>query len=160
MEVLTVITIVSTDLTPTPLFSNSTNLFSNIQVFYPLALAASLFSTEGVLPFTPTLASFTSVLVILTVLLGATLVVCSNWTLLFQPMANYLMDILTLRKPGIDDTSGLEELPTREAPTSSIIMKRSFFPRGLRNSVFRTQGDLEEGTKPGGSETRMISCPT
>ena len=46
-------------------------------MFFPLALAANLFSTTGVLPFKPNLARFTFVLLSLVVTFGSTAVVLS-----------------------------------------------------------------------------------
>ncbi|KAH7403912.1 hypothetical protein BKA64DRAFT_463174 [Cadophora sp. MPI-SDFR-AT-0126] len=48
-------------------------------IFFPLALAANLFSTTGVLPFAPNLTTFIFVFLILAILILTTLVVLSNW---------------------------------------------------------------------------------
>jgi hypothetical protein len=67
-------------------------------VFFPLGLAATIFSTQGVLPFTPNLARFTGVLLILSVLVMATLVFLFNWASWIQPILKYLKG---LRKTSI-----------------------------------------------------------
>jgi hypothetical protein len=121
-------------------------------VFYPLALAASLFSTQGVLPFKPNLAYFIYVLVILAALLVVTLIVCSNWTLWFQSIVNYLTVELTLPKTIVENDEHLGGEETRDSNTSPRALKRTqqnLLSRRLRKADFCTPGDIEEGTEKG-----------
>jgi hypothetical protein len=57
-----------------------------------VAVASSLFSMQGVLPFTPNLVHFAYVLLLLIILVAATLVVLFNWDACLQPI------VLSLRK--------------------------------------------------------------
>jgi hypothetical protein len=50
------------------------------QLFFPLGLAANIFSTQGVLPFTPNFARFTYLLFVLSVVVMMTLIISFNWT--------------------------------------------------------------------------------
>lgn len=141
LKVLTVITIVSLPRKYGAWTSGLINHFPNIQIFYPLVLAASLFSTQGVLPFTPNLAYFTYVVVILTVLVVATLVVLFNWDLWFQPIVDYVIALLISKIN--DERPGGEEI--RDASTTPKALKQSFLPRKLRNASLPTRWDLENG---------------
>ena len=57
---------------------------------------------------------------------------------------------MSTRKPNVDsdEAAGGEEVP--DTKTLPMDLKRSFLPglpRGLRKAVFRSRGDLEEGTE-------------
>jgi hypothetical protein len=123
-------------------------IFSGFQIFYPLALAGTLFSMQGVLPFTPNLGRFFSVMLILAALLGATLIVCFNWALWSQRIVNCLAIDMTsdTRKPTMDhDDEGPNQEETRGKATLPRDLKRTFIPRGLRKAEMRRHGDLEGG---------------
>jgi hypothetical protein len=122
-------------------------IFSGFQIFYPLALAATLFSMQGVLPFTPNLARFFSVMLILAALVAATLIVCFNWALWFQRIVNCLTIDMTFdtRKPTMDHDEGPNQEETRGKATLPRDLKRTFIPRGLRKAGMRPRGDLEGG---------------
>ena len=74
------------------------NEFCYVQVFYPLVIATSLFSTQGILPFTSSLTHFVYALLILVVLVVALLVVSLSWDSRFQPVIDYLMANKLFRK--------------------------------------------------------------
>ncbi|PMD47172.1 hypothetical protein L207DRAFT_627873 [Hyaloscypha variabilis F] len=54
-------------------------------VFFPFLLASALFSTQGVLPFTPNVEKFIVSLIILAALVIVTFIVLLKWELWFQP---------------------------------------------------------------------------
>jgi hypothetical protein len=64
-----------------------------------LVLAASLFSTTGVLPFTPNLVYFIYVLLVLAILVVATLVALFNW----QAWLQLVVDCIW-KRPGGEET--------------------------------------------------------
>jgi uncharacterized membrane protein len=64
-----------------------------------LVLATSIFSTQGVLPFTPNFLIFICVLVVLIILVIATLVGLFNWDMWFQPALDYITTELKRRMP-------------------------------------------------------------
>lgn len=109
------------------------------------------------LPFTPNLAYFIYVLVILGALLGATLIVCFNWASWSQPFVKYLRAELRFPKmtTGIDDGPVQEDI--HRAIASQITLKRSLLSRRLRKADFRTRGDLEEGTEKGKDSLRPVA---
>jgi hypothetical protein len=90
IEVLTVITIVSLLETVVWIFCLTNNI-CYFQLFIPPAIAANIFSTTGVLPFTPNFARFTYVLLILSVLIMVTLVILFKWELWFQSVVDHLL---------------------------------------------------------------------
>lgn len=57
----------------------------DVQFFLPFLLASALFSTQGVLPFTPNIGKFIVSLIILAVLVIVTFVVLLNWESWFRP---------------------------------------------------------------------------
>ena len=139
-------------------------IFPNNQVFYPLVIAASLFSTQGVLPFTPNLVYFTYVLVILVILVAATLIVLFNWDSWFRPIVQQ-MTALNLQKVIIklqgqkvksdedyDERLGGEGI--LDASTSSRTLKRRFFRRRSRKAA-RKRWDPEKGIKKGNSDLKQ-----
>jgi hypothetical protein len=164
IRVLTVITIVSLPGNYGVWTSGLINHFSKIQVFYPLVLATSLFSTQGVLPFTPNLAHFTYALFILAVLVVATLVALFNWDSWFQPIVdsaaavlNFLKAIIQQQGQKVKSDEDYDERPDVEEIRA---LERRPFPMRYRNARACKQWDLEEGIEngKGDSEKKLISC--
>lgn len=122
-------------------------VLADFQVFYPLALAASLFSTQGVLPFKPNLPYFICVLVILAALIVATLIVCSNWTLWCQQIVSYLTVGFTCRKTTVEDDDRQDGEEIRHTTASPRAAKRSILRRVFRTPDSCTPRKLEEGTE-------------
>jgi hypothetical protein len=105
------------------------------QLFFPLGLAANIFSTQGVLPFTPNLARFTYVLLVLSVLVGMTLVVSLNWTLWFRPILD-CMNIFGKRTSYYD-----------KSPVGEQIHNSTTSPRWLEEGIVSQEiASLPTGT--------------
>jgi hypothetical protein len=153
IRVLTVITIVSLPRNYGVWTSGLTNRFSDIQVFYPLVLATSLFSTQGVLPFTPSFVHFTYALFILTVLVVATLVALFNWDSLFQLIVGSVMSALIFFKAIIQQRGqrleSNEDYDERPDVEEIRVLEQRPFPMRHRNSRACKQWDLEEGKESG-----------
>lgn len=101
-----------------------------IQVTLPLGLAAAMFSTEGVLPFTPNLARFTGVIFILSILVVVTVVFLFNWASWFQPIIEYLKNFKNFRKAAIYCNEGPEEERNRDPTTSPRALEEGIIPNG------------------------------
>jgi hypothetical protein len=114
-----------------------TNNFCDVQLFFPLGLATAIFSTQGVLPFTPNLARFTYVLFILSVLIVVSLVVLFNWESWLQSVVDHLLTAGKLFRTAII------------AEKSEKICDVSTLARKFRQTFFRSstssQQDLETG---------------
>jgi hypothetical protein len=112
-------------------------------VFFPLGLAATIFSTQGVLPFAPNLVRFTYVLFILSVLVVVTLVVLFNWGSWFQPIVERVMAELNFRKGIIYYNERLVGEEIRDA--SPRASKRRFDLGRPRKADLHKRWDLEKG---------------
>jgi hypothetical protein len=130
-----------------------------------LVLAASLFSTQGVLPFTPNLAYFTYVLVILAVLVVATLLALFNWDSWLRPFFEQMAAQLISQKPIIklegQNVKGDEDYDERlgeegilDASTSSRALKRKFFRRRPRKAAHK-RWDPEKGVEKGNGDLKQ-----
>ncbi|PVH77593.1 hypothetical protein DL98DRAFT_266351 [Cadophora sp. DSE1049] len=108
-------------------------------IFFPLALAANLFSTTGVLPFTPNLATFIFVFLTLGILVVATLVVLSNWRSWLQQMVECNQKAITYYKERFDGEDASIVPPK--------FLKRAIFSRRIRKAAPREDLDLENGIK-------------
>jgi hypothetical protein len=123
-----------------------TNNFCHVQLFLPLSLAANIFSTQGVLPFTPNFARFTYVLFVLSVLVVVALIVSLNWASWFQSAGKLFRMATTVEK-------------------SEKICDVNTLARQFRQTFFRSsnpsQEDLETGlrtpTKSPNFRSRMNS---
>ena len=106
-------------------------------------MATAIFSTQGVLPFTPSLERFTYVLIILVALVVVTLVVSFNWDSWFQPLVEY---VTALRNA----TMYCHERPDREEihdeSTSTLSSIRKFSFRRFKTVGLPKVWDPEKGT--------------
>lgn len=132
-------------------------------MFFPLALAASLFSTTGVLPFTPNFARFTYVLVVLAVLAVAIPIILFNWASLVDRSVvtgRYFRNVFKLQvgrgenidvydkqrgKESIGKTKTSWNLNTSWALNIALALKRRIFPYRYRKADRQSSWDLEMG---------------
>ncbi|KAH7333039.1 hypothetical protein BKA65DRAFT_564042 [Rhexocercosporidium sp. MPI-PUGE-AT-0058] len=109
-------------------------------IFFPLALAANLFSTTGVLPFTPNLATFIFVFLSLGILILATLVVLSNWRSWLHQMIEYNQKAIAYYYNERFDGKDASIIPPK-------VLKRAMFSRRSRKAAPPEELDLEKGVK-------------
>ncbi|KAH6720868.1 hypothetical protein BKA61DRAFT_668764 [Leptodontidium sp. MPI-SDFR-AT-0119] len=107
-----------------------------IIIFFPLALAANLFSTTGVLPFTPNLASFTIVFLSLVL---AILVVLSNWRSWLHQMVKYNKKAIAYYNERFDGEDA-SIIPPK-------VLKRAMLSRRSRKAAPPEEWDPEKGVK-------------
>jgi hypothetical protein len=87
-----------------------------------------MFSTQGVLPFTPNLARFTGVIFILSILVVATVVFLFNWVSWFPLIIEYLKNFKNFRKATIYYNEGPVEEGNRDPTTTPRALEEGIIP--------------------------------
>jgi hypothetical protein len=104
-----------------------------------------MFSTQGVLPFTPNMVYFACFLLAFIVLVSAALAVLFYWEKRFQPIVNYLKEELS-RKIIVHQEEPCGEIDSRCMSPSPRDSGQSSASRRFRTDPSMTQ-DLERGVE-------------
>ncbi|KAF4632047.1 hypothetical protein G7Y89_g6081 [Cudoniella acicularis] len=109
-------------------------------IFFPMALAANLFSAQGVLPFTSSFVKFIYGVLIIVALMVAILIVLSNWRFWLQTVVDYAQKLITRyneRQRGSEISCG----------TSVPLAKPSNLNIFARRALKADSWDIEQGQR-------------